>query len=392
MLNVEMLQRPVGQGGLFEGVVDAGSTPLRWVYDCGSNQKEALSREVNSLRGPIDLLFLSHLDDDHVSGLDILLARHKAAEVILPYLTDVGRLLALGKAISDGRLSGLFVDFLSNPSDWLLRRDVERVTFVRGSDDDSKDGPVPDEPRPGRQEVDGLLLPKWTREPRRLAGKSREIRVAEQGTFVCLSTNSGLADWTLLPQVYPPSKARAAAFGKALAKHFPGLAPAEIAERAWTVDGREKMRACYEGLWTDHNLISMSLYMGPTPHSQRNWSFELRHRYLWMPERGSLPGWLSTGDADLSVSSRRRAFHHFYNDYLDQISVLVVSHHGSSTSWHDDILEGMSSLSVGCAAAGRNGYGHPHRAVIDSFRGLDNMSFVRVCHKKGTSLQLKGHC
>jgi beta-lactamase superfamily II metal-dependent hydrolase len=75
------------------------------------------------------------------------------------------------------------------------------------------------------------------------------------------------------------------------------------------------------------------------------------------------PGWLATGDADLSGGRRRRAFQRYYRDVLDRVAVLVAPHHGAATSWHAELLNGLNMLRIGCAAAGPNSYGHPHASV-----------------------------
>jgi glyoxylase-like metal-dependent hydrolase (beta-lactamase superfamily II) len=78
-----MVQHAVGQGGLFSGEVTTQGKPRRWVYDCGSNQHDAPVREIKTVAagGDLDLLFLSHLDSDHVGGVDQLLTQVKVREV-----------------------------------------------------------------------------------------------------------------------------------------------------------------------------------------------------------------------------------------------------------------------------------------------------------------------
>ncbi|RAK18960.1 metallo-beta-lactamase superfamily protein [Salipiger aestuarii] len=103
-MQVRMVQRAVGQGGLHCGELTLGHKPLRWVYDCGSNQADALKREVGSIArdSEIDLLFLSHLDSDHVNGVDLLLSQVKVREVILPYLNEEALVATIARDISRG--------------------------------------------------------------------------------------------------------------------------------------------------------------------------------------------------------------------------------------------------------------------------------------------------
>jgi hypothetical protein len=63
MLRVTMTQHAVGQGGLASGTIGVGGSPLRWVYDCGSDQPRPLCREIRRVArgGELRHLFLSHL-------------------------------------------------------------------------------------------------------------------------------------------------------------------------------------------------------------------------------------------------------------------------------------------------------------------------------------------
>src|SRR3546814_9614135 len=90
-LSANLTQHPVGQGGMMSGLLEIPGGRFHWVYDCGSNQKGALTREIAKVaaNGEIDCLFLSHLDSDHVNGLDQLLGNVRVREVVVPYLNNV---------------------------------------------------------------------------------------------------------------------------------------------------------------------------------------------------------------------------------------------------------------------------------------------------------------
>ena len=83
----------------------------------------------------------SHLDSDHVNGVDKLLANSGVKEVALPHLDKVDWVLHLAAGINDGTISGTFVDLASDPAGWFGRRGVERLTYVETDRDDREGGP-----------------------------------------------------------------------------------------------------------------------------------------------------------------------------------------------------------------------------------------------------------
>lgn len=389
MLSAEIHQRPVGQGGLCEGALSAGGRPLRWVYDCGSNQSVPLAREAAKAPRTLDLLFLSHLDADHVNGIDLLLAHASAVEVVLPYLNDHERLLVLAQAVAGGRLTGQLLDFMDDAAGWLQQRGVQRVTFMGGPDEGLEaDLPTPDLPRGGVSGGEGSLKPFWNEEPAAIAGAAAGVTLARCGDFIGIASAAGTqADWVFLPFVHPPSKPLVAAFQAEIAASFPGQSAAEIVSAIWDASGRERLHLCYDALWADHNLVSMSLYAGPAVGSDA-WRLNITmHRSATYGEHRS-PGWLSTGDADLSGLRRRQAFMRFYRQVQQQVAVLVVPHHGAATSWNADVLTGFTHLKVGCAAAGPNGYGHPHAKVEEDVWGHIGARFWQVSDAPSSLLTL----
>jgi hypothetical protein len=370
LIEATIVQRPVGQGGLCEGSLETATNAVRWIYDCGSNQTQRLRKEIRKVHPVLDFVFLSHLDEDHVNGLDHLLLNKDVVEVVLPYLEDHARLFVIAEAIARGSLSGQLLTFISDPVTWLQNRGVERVTFVEGPEDpDGEEGPEPRSPPevgPERGSIRGKLTPGWITPGGADLSRDGGVARAPSGAEIQMTDEANqVADWILLPFAHPPSKRRVQAFQAELATQFPGLTAAQIVKQAWSDTGREKLRICYAAIWSsDSNLVSMSLYTGPRDPSGR-WRTTVSsgHSHHYLLQHGRAPGWLATGDAKLSAPGRCRSFSRFYGGILDQVAVLIVPHHGAANSWDADVLKGMSQLVVGCAAAGPNGYGHPHDEV-----------------------------
>lgn len=393
MMKVQISQRPVGQGGLCEGVLEAGEDVIRWIYDCGSNQIDRLRKEISTVHRDLDLVFLSHLDDDHVNGLDHLLVNKDVVEVVLPYLEDHERLIVLAQAAAQGRLSGQFATFMADQTGWLRNRGVERITFVEGpGETDGEDASTPRLPPDAGPETKGPLTPDWSIPAGGSAARRDGVARVPAGAMIQMTDVAHrIADWVFLPFAHPPSKALMRAFEAELAAQFPGMKPADIVQTIWTSRGREKLQTCYDALWSsDTNLVSMSLYAGPATDAGR-WreAVTLGARHYHLRRGARTAGWLATGDAKLSGKGRRGGFGKFYAGVLDKVVVLVAPHHGAANSWESAILIGMTRLSVGCAAAGPNGYGHPHKAVSDDIDAHPGAVFWQVSDDPFSILRLE---
>jgi glyoxylase-like metal-dependent hydrolase (beta-lactamase superfamily II) len=74
-------------------------------------------------------LIISHLHDDHISGLNILLNKARVDTVILPYLSPIERLMV---ALRNVNLPQWLYDFWSDPITFLIEKGVNRVILVGG--------------------------------------------------------------------------------------------------------------------------------------------------------------------------------------------------------------------------------------------------------------------
>ena len=166
------------------------------------------------------------------------------------------------------------------------------------------------------------------------------------------------------------------AFRDALMREFGTSDMVVISNAARTDGGRAKLRICYDSLWLDHNLVSMTLYAGPVWDHDVDALIEKR-RYSVHSNAG---GWLLTGDAHLGRVRGRKALFHRYAGVIDQVGVLLLPHHGAAHNFDAALLAGLPRLRLAIAAAGPNGYGHPHRAVKTAVRAHGSM-FRRVSHK-----------
>lgn len=391
-MKISMTQYAVGQGGLFGGEVSLEAAGLRWVYDCGSNQRDALLREIGILAagGEIDLLFISHLDSDHISGIDDLLAQVNVREVVLPYLNQTMLLAAVASDASRGNLNGLFIEAASDLAGWFGSRGVETLTFVDGrrEDDEGGEPTLPEEPllSPG---FAGEVDKKWTLSPMPVLDPGFEgaewtdradMRSVGYGAAIAIFGGQKVFNWALIPYVQMPSDKQWRNFKAELEDVFGSpLEISEILAQAKRVDVREKLRKCYDALWLNHNLITMTLYSGPLVKARaKSYKGGFRRRVRLSDE---LVGWMLTGDAHLARLRRRQLFLRYYDQVKSHVGIFMLPHHGSALNHSNLILKEMPNIEIAYAAAGLNSYGHPHRNVIHDVGANGSAHFHRVSEK-----------
>lgn len=373
-------QRPVGQGGFTTGEVKTENGLLRWVYDCGSESRQVLRDEIThfSFGGDVDLLFLSHLHDDHVSDVDLLISRTKVHEVVLPYLGMEERKLLLAAELARGGITPTYLSFLEGPAAWLLDRGVERVRFINGGDDDEIVDGIEGgfDPRPDKHKWRGLIDPN---RERNIPGVS--VGVGSQAAMSGLLGQVGF--WVFIPLAHKPSPASMSRFNSRLRRDF-GQKSAfrHYAEAARSVTGRERLRDAYDEIWrSDHNLVSMSLYSGPDSSTDLNCSTEMGpfdpHFSRWW--KSSAGGWMLTGDAKLTGRRRLGYFTQGYQEQLASLDVFQLPHHGSKLSGDIRLFARLGGAPVGFAAASLNNkYGHPDNAALNDYRRATRSDPVTV--------------
>lgn len=399
-------QLPIGQGGFLIGeVTDRRTEAFTYAFDCGSINREHFEQGLSLCSyDKIDVLFVSHLDVDHISGIEALAAQVQINTVILPCLDALHLTLIALEAISTGGLRLSVRSFLQDPAGWFADRGVKQILHIPRGDSAAEAEPFdPDDS--GRDDIvssgedDGLRGPYTIRS--KGAGPSKRIRAgaAQERTLgeeTSITADIGWAGgspcWLLVPYVHPFPEADIAAFrtlaGKILPANFSDRA---IASKVFTnkllklladEDERKALKRCYNVLSGDHNRISLSLYAGPHPSYKRDriisrtdendlWPLIVsRHQLVGTPgsslkNRGG--AWLCTGDADLNIRETRTQWLRRYKQLIQRVEVFVLPHHGSNNSIHDEVIDRLRGVvMVACAATGRAA--HPHPLLIGRLR------------------------
>jgi hypothetical protein len=413
---------PVGQGLFASGrisyqyQVHAWAPPaFSWVYDCGtsSSVNKYLIPELNLfgtehlLPGTnIDLVTLSHFDNDHINGLTALLERVSVKTLLLPLIPLWKRLeLAF---MDEVRLDSDTMGFYLNPVAYLMNRfpeHIHTIVLVPAS------SPPPDifseelnEPKPwveaGQSHISTAseLEPELSEELKTLDPRRRKsieqlaprgaIQVSQFWEFMPYN------DLDLCPALPPcfvdhviayRDQLLCSAFSKRERKYL----LAEI-KRHYEIHTGHSAHA--------RNRISLFLYAGPVGRvtvSQLIGSTFMRPGGMEAKANINLPfgpsaqqrlSVLYTGDGYLNDQRSIDALLAYLGpSRTARLACLQVPHHGARSNWaKGHAVQFDPYMAVFCSDPTRKKPGHPHNEVVNDF---SEYSTVSVDKKRGAVIE-----
>lgn len=137
-IKYEQKFHPIGQGLFYSSSLYLDENiAANIIFDCGSENIELIEKEIESFNiKDVDILIISHLHFDHISGLDFLLKNKKIKTVVLPYLIPEERILI--QSLNNDSPEW-YNDFLSNPYSYLNEKEnIEKVLIMNGNDYDNE--------------------------------------------------------------------------------------------------------------------------------------------------------------------------------------------------------------------------------------------------------------
>lgn len=386
-LSISRVVHPVGQGAFYSERIFLGgnsSRPLNIVYDCGGNTsyrakggKCIIQVEVEDYYSPnsiIDLLFISHFDNDHVNGIKSLKDHCKIKRVVMPLLSNVSKCIYLSQL--DENLRQLMI----NPREY-LGDDVEIIWLdtmdINGDYNDADVVRLGDELSPTKERIikSGALLQlepfdKWCYIPFNFDEEYRNAKLLGE-----LQSNNSHLD----------------------------ISKIKAGDVEYILSKRKIINDAYKKLVKNNgssNESSLIVYSGPTTtkHSfvkKNNVHYDkllyssivgpgrLRSSARCMPYHVAC---LYLGDTCLNQKSGSvgivEALCKYLGDVKDNIGLVQIPHHGSYWNYNADILYAFNPYKHYFASFGRrNKYAHPSSVVVESIER--NNVFFGVTEDRG---------
>ncbi|KYH32684.1 hypothetical protein [Neomoorella mulderi] len=404
----------VGQGLFYTGQIE----DFLFVYDCGSRSLTSVVRAIDrwfsmysSSKSTIDVLVISHLDNDHVSGLDYLLGRMSAKLVIMPYVSHFERMLL---ALRATRVPDWYVSFIKDPVDYLLgTQKIARIILVLPAGEEYereglagpfRENDFANEHWEFRDELWRVLEPMLEEEKEETR---QRWRTHLSGGKLRFRTHHGrvvpVAEWEFRFFVQKVEDSCLQKFRDCLHNLCNA---SELQEILRCKSKRNRVRKCYKYIIGTNNRLnatSLVLYHGPlnrarsiTVECSNNIVFSYYPlRYCNAPEHcpGCLATLLSTLGAgqllmgDLDLTKNYNDFSNHMRSELQSTALCLLPHHGSENSWEPTLMNDASKCHLWVASAGINNKRnrHPSPLVIHDILKNGN-AFFWVNELTGLSL------
>ena len=324
-----------------------------------------LLRKCGSRR--LDVLFLSHFDVDHVSGIPALIGdgKLKADTIVLPYVDDLEKVIAFARAATrDEPIQAFFKDLVVDTVGTFKNLGANRILLI-----DNGDGPPPDapvtEPISGGPDDLPWKLGSAGEESPEVRSVGRDSFYVRNGTLdIAATINEGLQlAWRFVPYVQRAEEDAKELFAE-IAETLLAWDDGSFRRRIRNPEERRKLVTDRAGLlgevyrqaFGNKNATSLSLYSGPAEPSRVGATMISPRLKRWHLAK---IGWLGTGDAPLRTAAKIDAFETHYSELLDSVSTFMFPHHGSIHNSSAKRLISDADIYVAAAEPERDDWKHP---------------------------------
>ena len=425
LIQVKHQFHAVGHGTFFtSNVEDFEGGCFRWGYDCGSKRPSRVEEAVETLTysqawlddTELDMVVVSHFDNDHINGLELLLERHKVKQLVLPYMSLKTRLAHMSSSNQGEACSASTASFTLNPAKHLVDRGlsgrVGTIVMVRGGGEGGAldvGAPLPDPGDPDAQvnfRWDDVLADEdadeyskaifaraVTDKPQvQILSHHRPVKASSGLPFEFIFYNTALPSGVTKRSGLPLSAVHSEI--DFIFRTYRLQAPGRKPRKGW----RKRIKECYDKHFGsnghERNDISLCVLARPLinevdfpecvlgtptapdcdevlevcpewPRCPLCWP----NRYVAGCERSISPSGrqalLLTGDLALDCAEIGAMQGHFGNWRWQQIGLAQVPHHGSRHSWTvGNAARFGNAQFVQCVPTVSKYNDHPHPAVV----------------------------
>ena len=429
---------PIGQGLFYSSSLYLnGNISANVIFDCGSEDAKLIKKEIDKLGYyKIDVLIISHLHFDHISGLNYLLDNKKAEikTIVLPYLFPEERILI--QSINYNK-ADWYNEFLSNPYSYLNEKEnVGRVIIINGSNDENNYSmpPLNDNLINDNHNI-RIQLENVDDETKKSIGIKENLQFSEK---LSLMKDKG---YILISNMYLSFFNYKIENNKKVNDFYNEIKRLKIIDTKSALNQlkgdikREQFKKSYEIIRKDINITSLTAYQGfILPFNNHKHSLSIRgyssFQYDFLNNlfccdcdgfidgrfhghfHGRLKGYkykfyfdcdfhghfdcfcdrinhcniqigtLLLGDIKLDYKSKKRKdmFIHF-KKLLPFVKLVQLSHHGAENGWNENLIKEIPRNTLFIASHRTiNKYHHPHKKVIMEL-AENNRKFISVTEK-----------
>ena len=389
---------PVGQGLFASGCLYKSKTPdpeFLWVYDCGSvtftgaqwwdGQIQRL-KQFAHYRPDLELLALSHFDDDHISGVTALLHRFNVNMLLVPYVPLWRRLMVAFGANHQGDTD--VMNYFVDPVSFLRTRgQIDHVVLVppsRGEGPPIASVPIETEKGPWAANADikrldpsdPLVIEFGTKDDLGLELLPSGGRITVRGLWEFCPYNKPL--FRVPPQL--------ALFRTSVDQLRDDLIHAGPNERQPALTALKRVfDQTFGASGAARNRISLYLYGGPIYPSWRASKLLTQHGDYLPPYPRRQPCYhrvhahapgvsgkcsvLYSGDGFLNSEVSFRHIHGYLGlERMTRLGAYQVNHHGARGNWHPNLARKLDPrVSVFSSDPARGPTNHPHPEVSQDY-------------------------
>ncbi|MBS0588137.1 MAG: hypothetical protein JSS37_09380 [Proteobacteria bacterium] len=363
----------VGQGLFTSGEIHHNKSIFRWVYDCGtSSQRKLINDKVSSLipngDKKLDLVAISHFDQDHINGLITLLGSYEVDTLLLPTLTLEQRLLiGLRTKIQS---SSQIMHFLVNPISFLSKPHfyIKRVILVPESIGTVSpiEPPLLDTPFPTLT-GDFESVESDTDPPSSRSFTLHQLKPGGRlvtGSFFEFVPYNDSYVWSKVTKSFTAAVRR---FKTQLLSQ---------SNKEMRINAIKELRKIYDSNFGNNsmarNMISMFMFAGPIVNHPNQCIVMFQtgstDHFLFQSKLHNRKCSLYTGDGYLDNKIRLDALKSYYGKQrLERLQCFQVMHHGARTSWHPGVAQSLKPFFSVFSSDPNNKLGHPHADVVRDF-------------------------